>query len=320
MSSFAISATCVIAEGVMNVELDDAATESIRRYARGALIKADAMGVVPVPLDQVSAALRFASPTDLFDLGGLSPGLRERIGRLKDKVLGALDIREHVIYLDRDQRAERQRFHHGHELGHFALPWHEDAYYGDDWSTLDPDTVDELESEATQFGVELIFGIDGFRDQAAQYRVGLGAPLELAESWELSRTATIRRYVQTSPRACGLLVIGRIPGRERVRVLKSFESPTFRQRHGFLSRMVPAWLSVDEHELAAAAMDLLRNGGVDPIVSGEFTVPGGPRLRYELTSNSYRLFALVFDPSLVSLGRRVKPIWTPAAASSASGL
>jgi hypothetical protein len=294
------------------VELDRETADNIRRYARGALVRADAVGAVPVPLDLISTALRFGDPADLFDLGGLSLGLRERVSQLKGKVLGALDIREHVIYLDRSQPVVRQRFHHGHEIGHFALPWHRDAYYGDDQYTLDPDTLDELESQATTFGVELVFGVDAFRDQAAQYRVGLGAPLELADLWALSRTATIRRYVQTSPRSCGLLVIGRHPGVRRVKILTTFESPSFRQRHGSLKGLLPDWLNVDDHELGAAAFELLSNGGSDPVISGTFDVPEGPRFRYELTSNGYRLFAMVFDPSLLALGRRVKPIWTPA--------
>src|SRR5262245_55433839 len=103
---------------------EDPTTESIRRYARGALIQADALDVVPVPIDQVSEMMRFAAPTALFDLGAVPPALLARIGGLRDKVLGALDIRERVIYLDQNQSYARQRFHHGHELGHDVLPWH----------------------------------------------------------------------------------------------------------------------------------------------------------------------------------------------------
>jgi hypothetical protein len=296
------------------MEIDEATAESIRRYARGALANAEALGVVPVPIDQVAAALQFADPAHLYDLGGLAPGLKERIAQLKDKVLGALDVREHVIYLDRDQPVARQRFHHSHELGHHVLPWHRDAYFGDDRFTLDPDTLDELESEATTFGVELVFGIDAFRDQAASYRLGLAAPLELAEAWRLSRTATIRRYAQSNPRACALLVIGRRVGVRRVKVLHIFQSPSFGPKYGTLKNQLPEWLDADESDLGRLAFELLTDGTAEPVSSGQFQVPDGPLLEFELTSNGYRLFALLFEGSRLAIGRRVKPLWTPARA------
>jgi uncharacterized protein DUF955 len=288
--------------------------ESIRRYARGALLNADALHAVPVPIADVAAALRFAAPSDLYDLGGLAPGLQERIKRLRSKVLGALDFREHVIYLDRNLAVERQRLHHGHELGHSALPWHEGAYFGDDRYTLDPDTSEQLEAEASRFAVEILTGIDGFRDEAAQYRIGLGAPLELADRWQLSRTVTIRRYVEAHPGICGLIVIGRYTGVERVKVLSAVESMSFRMRHGPLRTLVDEWLETKEHELASAAFEMLRHGSPEPIVMGTFKANIGRDLRFELTSNQYRLFAIVYEPSRLSLGRRVRPEWKVAPA------
>lgn len=296
------------------MELDEASSTSIRRYARGALSSADALGIVPVPIDQVAAALRFADPTDLYDLGGLALGLRERIEQLKDKVLGALDVREHVIYLDRDQPLPRQRFHYGHELGHEVLPWHRDAYFGDDRFTLDPDTLDELESEATAFGVELVFGVDAFRDHAAGYRLGLGAPLELADTWQLSRTATIRRYVESNPRPCALLVIGRHLGARRVKVLRTFVSSSFGAKYRRLEGRLPEWLSAEESDLGRMAFELLTEGSSQPVTSGSFQLPDGPQLKFELTSNGYRLFALLFERSRLSLGRHVEPLWAPSRA------
>jgi IrrE N-terminal-like domain len=295
----------------------DASTgESIRQYAKGALIRADAVNAVPVPIDQVAQVLRFAAPTALSDLGGVPPGLLARIAGLRGKVLGALDFREHVIYLDRNQPTERQRFHLGHELGHDVLPWHRDAYYGDDRFTLDPDTRDQLEAEASSFAVELLTGADGFERQAAQYRTGLGAPLELAEAWELSRTVVIRRYVETHRSPCGLVYIGRYPGNGRVKVLNAYESPAFRAKYGQLRGLIPPWLEVDRTELGAAAHHLITTGGDEPIVSGKFALEGRVAFEFELTWNTYKAFALLFERSRLPMGRRIRPVWTGPLAST----
>jgi len=296
---------------------DDSTAESIRQYARGALVRADALNAVPVPIEQVADALRFAAPTALFDLGGLPPGLLTRIAALRDKVLGALDIRERVIYLDRSQAYERQRFHHGHELGHDVLPWHREAYYGDDRFTLDPESEQQLEAEASRFSDELLTGIDAFARQAAQYRIGLGAPLELAETWDLSRTVTIRRYVETHASACGLLYVGRYPGIRRVKVLSAYESPRFRAKYGRLRDLVPLWLEVDQTELGAAAHHLITTGGEEPVIAGQYALDGRAPLEFELTWNTYKAFALLFERSRIPLGKRVRPVWTPLPAATA---
>src|SRR4051794_29151259 len=186
------------------VELDADRRAHVARYARGALIAADALHVVPTPLDQVGAALKLHPPQDLFDLADAPPGLKERVKGLAGKVLGALAVRERTVYLDRTQSFPRQRFTHGHELGHRGLPWHEPAYFADDRGTLDPDTLQELEAEASAFSAELLFNLDRFTEQAHAARLGLATPLELADTYEASRRATVRRYVEDSPRACAL--------------------------------------------------------------------------------------------------------------------
>jgi hypothetical protein len=89
---------------------------------------------------------------------------------------------------------------------------------------------------------------------------------------------------------------------------------SFRMRHGPLRTLVDEWLETKEHELAAAAFEMLLHGSPEPIVSGTFKANIGRDLRFELTSNQYRLFAIVYEPSRLALGRRVRPEWTVAPA------
>ncbi len=253
---------------VMPTELAEDQRAHVARYARGALVAADALGRVPTPLEDVTAALKLASPQDLFDLGDVPPGLARRLRRLAAKVVGAFAVRERVIYLDHTQHPSQRRFTHGHELGHCGLLWHDDAYYCDDPSDIDPDTHAELEAEANAFSAELLFNLDTFTDRAHATRLGLAKALQLADVFDTSRHAAIRRYVEASPRACALLVLGQFPvfpgGRLSLKVLRGLESASFRARYGPVTSCLPTTLPVDEIPLARDAPTALRGQAPTP--------------------------------------------------------
>lgn len=59
------------------------------------------------------------------------------------------------------------------------------------------------------------------------------------------------------------------------------ESPAFRAKHGRLSDLVARWLGVDQHELAAAAHELITTGSSEPIVNGRLSPAGGPEFRFD---------------------------------------
>jgi len=292
---------------------------SIRQIAQGALLAADAIGRVPTPLDDVGEALRLNTPQALFDLADMPAGILATARRLAGRLLGALDVRERTIYLDRSQHPARQRFNHGHELGHDALPWHRAAYFGDDRHTLNPDTADLLEAEANTFSAETLFQVDRFTEEANGYRLGLEVPLGLAERWEVSRHAAMRRYVETSPRSCALLLIGRYPvaigaGRA-VRVLESFESTAFRRRFGIARQRLPAVLDVIRYGVAADALAALGGELAQPVAAGRLPLDGSLGVEavfeYEVTSNTYSAFALIFERPRIQSLRRMRTLWTP---------
>lgn len=297
--------------------LEDVA--SIRQIARGALLAADAMGRVPTPLEDVGEALRLNTPQALFDLADAPPGILAAARRLAGKLLGALDVRERTIYLDRSQHPARQRFNHGHELGHDALPWHRAAYFGDDHHTLNPDTADLLEAEASVFSAETLFQVDRFTEEANGFRLGLEVPLGLAKRWDVSRHAAMRRYVETSPRTCALLLIGRYPvaveGGRAVRVLASFESVSFRRRFGIASQRMPAVLDENRYGLAVDAIAALSGELKQPVAAGRLALDGSlgaeAVFEYEVTSNTYSAFVLVFERPRIQSLRRMRTLWTP---------
>jgi hypothetical protein len=162
-------------------ELQIASIDDVRRYARGALAAAGALDLAPVPVDDVVAAVGLHK-ANLFALGeeDLPPRIRALAKKFTGRVLGAMALKEKVLYVDESLNPPRRRFTQAHEIGHHALPWHEAAYFVDDRSSLSPSTRTLLEKEANAFAAEILFGLDGFTSEVDQYAPGLGGPLAVA--------------------------------------------------------------------------------------------------------------------------------------------
>lgn len=307
------------------VALSPERAEHVARFARGALIAAGAEGVVPTPLDTVRQALDLHQPEDLLHLEDAPSGLLKRIRALAGKVLGALDVRERVVLIDRTQSHERQRFALGHELGHAGLPWHRDAYFADDHRTLDPDVHAELEAEANAFSADLMFNLREFGDRAHSTRLGLSAAIEMADVFQTSRRAAIRRYVEASPRPCALLVLGRFlvhpAGQPAMKVLRAIDSSSFRREFGPASALFPTTFPIGEGLLGGTALSALRGSIAEPIATGQHVLldsaRGAHTLEYEVFSNTYAVFALLYPKQRSVLRKRVRLEWTTPEAATA---
>jgi hypothetical protein len=233
-------------------------------------------------------------------------------------VKGAFAVRERVIYLDREQATGPRRFVYGHEIGHDALPWHKDAYYCDDHHTLDPNTDEELEAEASAFSADLLFNLDTFTEQAHASKIGLAPALELAGTYVTSRHSAIRRYVEDSPRPCALLVIGRFPvqhdGFPSLRMLHGLESPSFRHRYGPVEGCFPKALPLPEWQMARDAFTALQGRLAVPILTGDVTTGdtsrGKVNLDYEVYSNTYQCFVLLTPHRRLVIGTPVRAAWS----------
>lgn len=304
---------------------DPADDEPIRRCARRLLLQADALGRIPTPLEDLTEAAKIESVEDVFEEEELPSGLIAAVRKLKTKVKAALAIRERKIYIARELPEASRRFAHGHELGHDVLPWHREAYRGDDDYTLHPETHNQLEREASRFSAEILFQLDRFTEMAGEYRLGLGGALELSSLWGNSYHSTIRRYVETNPRACALIELGRYPifpsGRPGLKVLETVESAAFREKFGPIGGLLPSRMALELYPVARDAHRALRGELATPLITGHMTVPDTKRGRvtfdYEIFSNTYRAFALLFRSQRLQLGKKVSALWTPQAGASA---
>ncbi|OBK22989.1 ImmA/IrrE family metallo-endopeptidase [Mycobacterium asiaticum] len=245
----------------------------VRKYARGALSLAGATDTLPVPLADVEAAIGLHAAQDLYLAGDDVPprfaALLRKIRAAPARVWGALGFGQDVIYLDPELSYHRRRFTHGHELGHKAMPWHQDAYYLDDDTTLDPATRADLEQEANAFAAQLLFGVDRFTEMADSRAVSLAVPLQLSTRFDTSGHAAMRHYVAHASRPLALLVLGKFTTYRMARPglpvfdTQCVESASFRDRYGQVTDLFPDHLPLTDYPLAASAIEA--SSGLDGV-------------------------------------------------------
>ena len=225
----------------MNLPDDCAVTPSqlkqIRKHALNALQDADALGRFPTPISDVMAAAEVDVCEEHVFTETFLRRIRKRAGSaLKSalsKVIGLLDSKSRLIYLDRTLLAVKQTFIKLHETAHAILPWQKNLYVivEDCKLTLDPEISEEFDREANIFASEVLFQLDSFTQMVADDPFGIKVPIAASKKYGASIYATIRRYVTTNHRACAVVVInppemrkgdGFVATRRRVVVSREF--------------------------------------------------------------------------------------------------
>ena len=215
----------------------------ITLYAHRLLQDAAVNDRLPTPVDDVVACAGLTvSPEGLSN-----QKVRDAIGRTPNllrsalnKVLGMVDLRENIIYLNAHMYPQKSTFTTFHETGHKVLPWQHSIYlYLDDETTLDPSTHLLFEREANQFAAEVLFQIDRFDKEAYDLPLSIASPIALARRYGASAHAAIRRYVERNRYACALCIVERasFEGRRGAmpRVRSNAQSPAFTSQFGAVS-------------------------------------------------------------------------------------
>ncbi len=185
----------------------------VRQEAERLLRAADALGKFPTPVSVVMDAAKVTlADDDVLDEGFLRSMRRKAGGLLRSalsKVLGLLDARERMLFIDRAVQAVKQTFLKLHETAHAVLPWQRTLYavVEDGDRELDPEIAEQFDREANVFATEVLFQLDGFTTEAADDELGIRTPLKLQRKYGASAYAAIRRYVSTNHRDCIVLVL-----------------------------------------------------------------------------------------------------------------
>jgi Zn-dependent peptidase ImmA (M78 family) len=287
------------------------AAEEIAHRCEGLLLAADAKGRLPTPVEDLISAANLQQPDEsLLSESAIREApahVRAAMRKVRHKVAALIDRKAREIHVSPDiQNAGQRRFKQAHEIAHGIFPWQQELAYADDRSTLAWSTNKLFEREANQGGAELLFQRALFRSMAADYAIGFGTIIDLANRFGTSYHAAFRRYVEAHRRPLAGVVLDTSPC-ER--------DPLAYRRHEAIHS--PAW--AERYESPAGWPPVLRRevfGFVDDIVDLSGDAPLGSRLDYpdldneptglqvELWSNTYHVFALIWLPRRERLKRR----------------
>lgn len=289
--------------------------QQVRQYARGALSAADALEAAPVPIDDIVDAVGLHQE-NLFTLGeeNLPPRMLAIARKFSSRILGAMAVKEKVLYVDESLVVPRKRFTQAHEVGHKALPWHEDAYYVDSKTTLDPTTRVLLEQEANAFAAEVLFGLDRFTEEADSFAPSLAAALEVSKRYAASGHAGLRRYAETSQHPVALIALGQFPLRTG-KALKVFpaqcaSSRSFSDRYGHVTSLLGGQLPVLNNPAVAELARMQTRVHDETFELVLDTRRGLTRFRAQLFFNNHLRFMLLTRRSI--LGRRIRAVNQPS--------
>ena len=197
--------------------LSHAEREFVENRAKMLLERAGAVGVVPVPIDDLlSAAKLRVAPTSLFDpraiaAYAIAQGKKaaDVVKRALGKILGILDAHEEVIHVDDTVTEARQSFLKLHETGHFELPHQRKIFrfFEDSNDELDPSIADKFEREANNFARYAIFNGSAFADRAADLPLSFASVKKMQRSFKVSLYAGLREYARTHRHICITLAV-----------------------------------------------------------------------------------------------------------------
>jgi transcriptional regulator with XRE-family HTH domain len=191
------------------LDMEDRAT--IRGHAVALLRRADALGQIPTPLDQVMTVSNLVLVGEIVLEPEMKRKLRQRFGDLVDRaldlILGSVRFDSRDVYLKPDLYWLKRRFVQAHEISHEMFPWQRDLYaFLDDKKRLRPDIHDKYERQANQGAIELLAQGDALRHEADDSPLTFGLLDQLAARFEISIQAIARRVAEESRHAVALAI------------------------------------------------------------------------------------------------------------------
>jgi hypothetical protein len=292
---------------------DNENRREINRASRLLLERAEVGDRLPTPVeDAIAAADLTRGDDDLFAAETLAEApshIRAAVSGLlrRGKVHAVLDRRRRKVHVNPTiTNAGRRRFRALHEVGHAILPSQNAPAHADNQRTLSPLTKIVEERDANQVSSELLFQRRRFTEMAAEYEVGLSAVVDLANLFEGSIHAALRRYVEFHRLPLAAVVLD--PSRVNVEVLalrrnEAICSPAWEKRF----ERPDCWPRILEAEVFPWIATARHAGGFIP-VKWEGRWPDRDNrmtpLHVEVISNQYKLLALLWRPKRQLLKRR----------------
>lgn len=275
------------------------------------LLRADAYGRWPTPVDDIVAAADLVEPrhsmlSDLV-LEQAPAHLRRAIRKLRGKVRALLDRKEREIHIDPAARtAGHIAYLKLHEVTHDICDWQKEPGYADDDGNLSPAVRKIFERQANCGAAELLFQRSQFTGMARDYAIGMAAVLDLSQTVGASTHATMRRFAECHDVAVAGVVMELSPcsvsplGYRRQEVVRS---RAWQQRFGDA-----CWPRVLYRQPYAFIATASRARAMGVPVRSQFTLPDlnnqPVQLYAEVFCNYYRLLTLIWVPRRETLRQR----------------
>jgi Zn-dependent peptidase ImmA (M78 family) len=283
-------------------------SQEINRNIDRLLREANARYRFPTPVEDIVATQKLSiakfddSPFAQSILIAAPRAIKESMRAFQFKMLAMLDRTERIVHLRSDGLEVQNRFSTCHEVGHDLCPWHSELYYVDSREQLSPNVRSLFEREANYAAAGLIFQQDVFPKLARSYHPGFDAIIKLAELFGGSIHAAFRLYIESGHQTVAGIVLLRSPSgtdatNYQFHVKSVFASPSFSQEYPMFDEP-PRQLSSQKYPELAIAWDTLRLA--DHPSTGQIKMTSrdeqNHNLSFELFSNSYNLFLLVWKP------------------------
>jgi hypothetical protein len=274
-------------------------TNEVKKLLRAAGVKDQ----LPTPKEEILACARLVERGEL-DLAEYEATLTDKTLRLfhraVSKVLGLLDRRSNIFYVDPCIHDSRKLFITYHEVIHGVLRWQKITVTQDDQVTLSAKCEDLFEAEANYGAAEILFQCERFEDEAKDYDLSVESALYLSGRYASSCHAALRRFVERNHRPCLLMVLTPTSresagGQTSYYVVYSIPSIPFTNDFG-----EPLNLKFVNAEDALG--EILNNGGHGEIVLAD--MKGFFRAcRVQAFSNNFKTFVLI-HPKNVHFSRK----------------
>lgn len=286
----------------------------IDKVSRAILKGSRAWGVLPTPVDKIVDFTELIVNKQI-DISKVHDGYLHRapdaLFRALGKLRGLFDRSKKTIYLDLSQIPTRRNFVKLHEIGHGVLPWQQTVYevLEDDDDSLSQHAIEEFEQEANYFASVTLFQHEIFFNELKKLHLGIDAAVDLSKRFGASLHATLRKYIEQSPKRCALLVLDKPPA---IRSVPEFPKRNFFASSRFFSTFgTIEWPEVFGLEWSFAKDYRSNRKGILPGTVEIATANGTVTFHYQFFNNHYNGLVFLF-PTGEKQSSRINLVLTSA--------
>jgi hypothetical protein len=274
------------------------------------LRRAETRGRFPTPVDDIVAAAGLVQPRESLLSGSILAEapihIRRAMQKLSGRVRAVLDRKTHEVHVDPAIRSQgRVAFHKLHEVTHEILPWQQALAYADDDATLSPAVHKLFEWEANIGASNLLFQNEYFDDLVRQYKIGIAAILEIAQTVGASGHATFRRFARVHDGAVAGVVMDLSPCSREPLAYRRHEVVVSDDWTREFGASWPAVLLAQPYAFVNSAAEARSSTGA---VRTYWALPNlrneTVNLDVEVYCNQYDIFVLIWKPRRELLRRR----------------